>query len=224
MKKPTINITKEFINGLWKLTEIKSPIELNIQKLRLFVYCFSLSNETTIKTSLSSYKVWKDTYSYFDEKGKRKHLMNYKTFINFITLQTPFWNYDPLIKLIHFNFDDMLFYINWENKDKWQKQHKGDEYIDSPAIQIKCEEWELIKYVCMNELKLYFYILYNKLRGPYNFITISLNDLKDKLLINNKSNKQLKRILSKYLNDIKSKGIIYEYTFHKYNLKIQKHK
>jgi hypothetical protein len=224
MKKPTINITKNFIDDLWNIKGDKDkPFEFNIQPLRLSVYMFSIQNEDNYKDiKVSPYNVWKNTYSYFDEKGKRKYLMNYTSFLSFISKPTPYWNYDTTTKLIHFNCDHKEFYINWNSKNKHTKENKTDEYIVSPAYCLKYNEWEQMKISPHNELKLYFYILSEKLRGPYNFISISLNDLRTKLMIKNKSNKQLKIIMTKYLNDIKNKGIIYDFNFKKYTLTIQK--
>ena len=184
MKKP-IFIPKTFLSNLWNVSGYNdNPSDIPIQILRLWIYLYSLINEdNNSNIVLSPYTIWKNAYSYFDNNGKQKTLINYTQFLTFIkTSNSILWKYNVTTNKIHINLDNVLFYINWDNKRKWEKEHKNEEYIDSPALRIKFDEWEIMKSSSINELKLYFYILYEKIRGPFNFIQTDINELQKRLL------------------------------------------
>lgn len=224
--KKTIFITKTLLSNLWNVSGYKddNPSDIPIQILRLWIYLYSLINEdNNSNIVLSPYTIWKNAYSYFDNNGKQKTLINYTKFLTFIkTSNSILWKYNVTTNKIHINLDNVLFYINWDNKRKWKKEHKNEEYIDSPALRIKFDEWEIMKSSSINELKLYFYILYEKIRGPFNFIQTDINELQKRLLFSYKEKKQLKRMVSNHLTSLKEKGIIYDFQFSKYKLTIQK--
>ena len=222
MKNKPIYITKTFLESLWNIGDKNLDVHINF--LRLCIFMFSINNnENYTDIKLTPYYVWKHTYGYKDDIGNDKIIFNYNKFLNLISIPSTVYKYDSNKKILHFNLDHLQFYINWNRKKEWIKEHKNEEYNISPAIRISHNEWEIMKTATKNELKLYFYILYEKVRGPHSYITTSISELNNKLLYSYKDKKQLKILIKKHLNSLKNKNIISDYSFNKYDIKIKKY-
>lgn len=219
MKKPTINITKIFFANFSKHTKG------DIQLIRFYFYLFSIRNKLD---KIYDREAYNDAFSYMNN-GKRKYLINWNRFIALLSETTPHWKYDNETRYISFNWNEDIFFINqkedleYDKKLKEYKMKDGTQYIATPYTRIDLEEWEIMKLVTWNKMKIYIYIILHRLRGSYKFITVNWDELRNTLKI--KYNKgKFKTFLVEYLHFLKSNSVIYEFSIHKDTLTIQKRK
>ncbi len=195
------------------------PHPLSIQEYRFLFYSCSLPSDRRFNKVRASYI---EAFTYEDMFGKRK-LMNEHIWKEF--------------KLPIKKEDLYIFEINGESKKKWNTERNKEielfkrgkitmdkvrrEYFDNPYIEVSMELWNQIKIGTLNELKLFHFILWHKVNGPYPIIKTTIEEIQNRLMMGNYPHKLIERltpVLDKYV----SMKIIKSYKWNKHFLEIEK--
>mgnify|MGYP000895458638 CR=1 FL=1 len=249
MKKQKIKVPISFFYNLWNIDG--KGYNIDIQILRLLIYFYSEFEEGKVK-EITMRDVYVKCYGYKTLLNEQKYLMSWAAFKKLIMniKAKDKWFFDDNRNVIILNYNNEVFKMNFESKKDFATriskdissqmgQYKEKDVFygimndtfdkfrydtDSRFVEFSREQWELMKQSSINELKVYIWILYEKVRGPYNFISTSVEELNEKLMFNykNRGNEILRRKLNGYLKKLKILGIIYNYKFDVYNLKVQK--
>ena len=219
MKKkiPEIRISRLFIEYCWNISG--EPHDVNIQYYRFFISLFSIPD---LNQDLKTKEMFLKTFSYKKE-GKTNYLMSYSKWKVFNVYLNS--------KLKYF------FYINGESIQEWKKEREKtiklikegkfplismkQDYFFNPYISIKESLWEKVKIWNLNELKIFHFILWHKIRGTYPIIKTNISEIKNKMMMGNRDDR-LKYQITKTLEKLKKSDFIKNYEWDKHNIKIEK--
>lgn len=226
-----MKITNIFVNALWNLSGQRDKTD--IQTIRLFLYIFEKWNDK-YKINISLRELYIKTFSYRDENNKIHYMMSWRDYTQFIA-KMGLTNWDLNTNIIRIYFDNDLFRINGTKKkdhNKLRELKKGQNSFDDIGPyqeysykNLKKEIWDKIRITKSSyEIKLFFFILSEMMRGPFQYITADLEDIMSKTMIISKYKRKIKYKMKKILNKFIEMEFIAGYTTTKTGWIIQKYK